>query len=275
MPVDSLKDALHLMRSSPALWLLGVVFGALGTLNLLLQLGGESQMERFTVLQLLVIPFFIAGGLYAVHRTPGSISGFLEGGRKYYTRILLATLVIVFAAILTILLLTATMAILGMGADTGMLFMIPMGVAVPVICFTYFYDTAIVVDERRILDSIRRSVEFVFLKPIRTLAFFILNMAILLIFALLSSFFWAILLAERLEPLISINETALQPIPMNDLLKSLGIWEIGGIAFVWFAALTFGVTFLYAYKFSFFRRYSKEEAPAYGEYDEKGRWYRY
>lgn len=275
MPVETLREALRLVRSSPALWLLGVAIAGLGTLNLYLQLFAGIEPTRFGLIQLFVVPFLIGGGIHAVHRGGGAISAFVEGGKQYYWRVLLATLVILFGALLTIILLMVGVGLMGLGSDTGMLGMIAMGVAVPFLCFTYFYDTAIVIEERKALDSIRRSVEFVFAKPLRVLLFFVLNLAILIALALLASILLAAIIAPFVEPASGINATELNAIAVENLVKDLGTLAISGLMLVWFLALTLGVVIVYAYKVAFFRRYAVEERMQYGVYDEKGRWFKY
>lgn len=276
MPVQSLREALALVRTQPALWVLGIVSGAIGAATIFVQLFlQDSIAERINILQLIVLPFFIGGAMEAIRRSGTRLSDLLDGGKQHYFRILLATMVIVFAALFTIIAAIAGLSLLGAGVDEPVLPLIIPGILLPFLYFTYFYDAAIVFEGRRSLDAIRRSVEFVLLNSLRAFVFLVLNIFIIAVIGFFSLFLWAVLVAEKLEPLIEIDQTVLQQFTMQELLQSLGTGGMLVTVIVSFAGLTAGVVFLYAYKIAFFRRYAGTAPEPAGEYDEKGRWYRY
>lgn len=276
MLLDALKDGLAYIRKWPILWILGIVAGALAAITLLLQFfSGTFYSERIGIIQLLILPFFIGGSLHIVREKRGSLSILIEGGKRYYFRILLASMVIIFAALITMLLLVITLAIIGISAEATIFPIIIAGVLVPILFFTFFYDTVLVFENRKVLESLRCSVEFVINGSFNVLLFIILNLIIFAGIVVIAFTLWALWLGERLEPLINQNLTAPVAIDPSFLLEVLGTDGVFLTAFVYFVALTVGVTILYAYKAAFFERYRTNTPDSTGEYDTKGRWYKY
>ncbi|MDD1679148.1 MAG: hypothetical protein LUO93_08225 [Methanomicrobiales archaeon] len=275
MVLDSLREGWAMIRRFPSLFLIGLAAGMLGFATLLIQvLAGAFFAERFTVLVLLVLPFFVGGVLQIVHKTEGSLSVLLEGGKKYYFRILLASLVIVFAALLTMVALVVPLTLLGFGVDAGVLPFTLLGVFVPLVYFTLFYDTAVVFEDRKVLDSLRRSVEFVTNRGFSVFLFLVVNLLILagITFALL--IVWSIVLSPQLEPL-AMNVTLGEPIPTEAIIAALGPTGMIITGLFYLVGITISVTIFYTYKACYFRKYVSEVAPVPGEFDEKGRWYKY
>jgi hypothetical protein len=145
-----------------------------------------------------------------------------------------------------------------------------------ILFFTYFSDTAVVLEERKVLDSIRRSVEFILGQPKETLLFYLTNLAIGALIFFLSVVIWSFFIADRMELLLAMNQSALQTMTPDQFMAIIGpagIWS--GVAIGFFAILV-GTTVLVPFKACFFRRSVKApSAPLQGEFDEKGRWYRY
>jgi hypothetical protein len=274
MVLDSLKETWGLIRRFPLLFLVGLVAGILAASTVIIQLyGGVFFSERVTVLELLILPFFIGGVLQLVYRQEGSALTLMEGGRKYYFRILLASMVIVFAALGTMIALLVPLTLLGLGIEMTVLPFTLFGVFVPLVYFTLFYDTAVVFEDRKVLDSLRRSVEFVTNRGFSVFLFMVMNILILagIAFALLIA--WSIVFASRLEPL-AMNVTLGEAISTEAIIAALGPTGMIITAFFYLIGITLGVTIFYTYKACFFRRYAGEVLPM-GEYDEKGRWYKY
>ncbi len=277
MVLETLREALGILRRYPLLFLVGLVAGVLGAGTLVIQFfGGVFFSERVTVLELLVLPFFIGGILQMVLRQEGSPSTLVEGGKKFYFRILLATLVIVFAAIFTMIALVVPLTLLGMGIYSTVLPFTLLGVLVPIVYFTLFYDTAVVFEDRKVLDSLRRSVEFVTYRGFSVVLFLVVNVLILIGITLVLVILWSIVFAPQLEPL-TMNLTLGEAITPESIMTALGPAGVMISAVFYLVGITFSVTLFYVYKACFFRRYTIDApaVPTVGEYDEKGRWYKY
>ncbi len=277
MVLASLREALGLLRAMPVLWLTGLATGTIGVTEILLQYyGGGFFAGRVAILQLIILPFFLAGSLGAVKTGDGTLAAFLAAARHGYFRVLLPLAVVMAAAILTLFLAMVPASLLTGGAVAAASLVVP-GVLVPFAFFTYFTDAAAVIEDRKVLDSIRRSIEFTLQHSLATLLFFLVNLAILvgaLIMALLA---WSILLEEQLTPMTRMNATdlaAITPADLAGIVGTGGIWITAALAFV---LLICCGTLVVAYRACFFRRHATATAAtsAEGEFDAKGRWYRY
>ena len=274
MTLESLKDAVGLLRH-PVIWSVGLVMGGFlfATATIAVS-GGVFYAEPLMLLLSLVIPF-LAGGIYGTVRDEAFSAGaFVQSGKTYYFRILLPGLVIFFAAILTVFLLAIPLALLGAGAAASMAPLL-FGVLISIVFFTFFYDTVAVFEETNVFESIRRSIEFVMNNLGRTILFYLANVIIFIALWFAGSFVWTVLLIDKLEPLTSMSPTEIQAMMPQDILALIGtegIWIISGVTAV---VIVLFSAFLYAYKVSFFRNHAEGTRIQQGEYDEKGRWYKY
>jgi hypothetical protein len=277
MVLSSLREALGLLRTMPVLWLTGLATGTVCADELLLYYyGGGFLAGRAAVLQLVILPFFLAGSLGAIRKGDSSLSAFLSCAREYYFRVLLPLAVILAAALLTLFLAMIPASLLSGEAMAATSLVVP-GVLIPFAFFTTFTDAAAVMEDRKVLDSIRRSIEFTLQQTMATLLFFLANLVILFGALFLALLAWSILLEEQLAPLTRMNATelgAFTPADLTGLVGAGGIWITAAIAFL---LLTCCGTLVVAYRACFFRRHTAAAAatPAQGEYDVKGRWYRY
>ncbi|MDD1658292.1 MAG: hypothetical protein LUQ41_07545 [Methanomicrobiales archaeon] len=277
MVLASLREALGLLKAMPVLWLTGLATGTIGVTEILLNYyGGGFFAGRAAILQMVILPFFLAGSLGAIRTGDGSLPAFLSSARHGYFRVLLPLAVVMAAAFLTVFLVMIPASLVSGGSLAAMGLVVP-GVLVPFAFFTYFTDAAAVLEDRKVLDSIRRSVEFTLQHTMPTLLFFLVNLAFLFGALILALLAWSILLAEQLAPLTMMNATelaAITPADLTGLVGSGGIWITAALAFLLLACCG---TFVVAYRACFFRRHTTvaTATSTQGEYDEKGRWYRY
>ena len=279
MVLDSLREVFARVADTPVLWITGLFMGVLFALDLLLQIGGNTTMGyRVGFLGLCALPFFLGGTCGAIRGEEAGIHGYIAAGAKYYFRILLAGAVVVSAAFLTVFLVMIPLTILGASLQDAMTFA-SLGVAIPFAFFTFFFDAAVVFEDRKALDSIRRSVEFVLGNPVRTVAFYLANLAVGFLILFVSVIIWSFTLSDRLQPLMDMNQTLLQSMNMTaeQVVNVIGIQGLWVGAAIGFFAVVIGGTVLLSFKACFFRRTaSSSSAPSQqGEVDEKGRWYRY
>lgn len=275
MAFNSLTGAAALLRQHPVLWLIGLVMGAFAVLDIVVPVyGGTFYAEPLALLQALVVPF-LAGGVYGTIKEEAFKPGeFLRFGRTYYFRILLPALVILFAVLLTVFLLTIPLSLLGTNVAVGLMPLL-FGVALSIAFLTFFYDTAAVFEETTVFESIRRGIEFVVNNLGSVLLFYLANIAVLVVLGLAALFAWTALLVDKLEPLTLMNQTELQTLMPQDIVALIGTDGIWVSAVVYAVVIFLYSAFLYAYKASFFRNHAEGARMPQGEYDEKGRWYKY
>ena len=279
MVLESLREALARMADTPLLWITGLFMGVLFALDLLLQAGGNTTLgSRIFFLGLCALPFFLGGFYGAIRGDDPGFRGYLRAGARYYFRILLAGAVIVAAAFLTVFLVMIPATILG-GSIQATMSLSLLGVIIPFAFFTYFFDTAVVFEDRKVLDSIRRSVEFIMGDPKRTVGFYLVNLAIGMLIFFVSVVIWSVTMADRLQPFTDVNQTVFQMnMTAEQVMNLIGVSGLWAGAIIGFFAMLIGGTLLLTFKACLFKRHaftSASAAPQQGEFDEKGRWYRY
>lgn len=279
MVMDSLRRGLQLLTRNPFLWLPGIAAGGLGALDILLQFTlGTFLATRVFILEALIIPFLLAGAYTHIKTGNRDLKAFLSGGMRYYFRILLPSLLITCAVLATVILLSIPLAILG-AVETVLPFIL-LGSTIPIIFFVFFYDTAAVFEDRGVFDCIRRSVEVVLNRPARVICFFLACLGIILIIALALAVIWTGLLYDQLFPLSTMDPAEIQSFSMSMLNEMLGSWGIQVTSVFYFIGVTIVTNILYAFKAAFYQKTAgdageKEPPVLQGEYDEKGRWYKY
>jgi hypothetical protein len=274
---ESLKEAFARLADTPVLWITGLFMGALFAGDILLQARGDTVLgARIGFLGLCALPFFIGGSYGAIRGEGAGIRGYIGAGGRYYFRILIAGTVIVSAALLTAFLVMVPVTIIG-GSLQAVTTLTLLGVGIPFAFFTFFFDTAVAFEDRKVLDSIRRSVEFVTGNPGKAVVFYLADLAIGTLILFASAVIWSFSIADRIQPLADTNQTVflnMTPAQMVNLIGVPGLWA--GVTIGFFAVMI-GGTLLIAFKACFFRRAAPVSAAPVqeGEFDEKGRWYRY
>src|SRR5512136_211328 len=272
---ESLRETLAHLAGTPVIWITGLYLGAFFAADILLQVSGSTLVaSRAGFLGLVAAPFFL-GGTYGVIRGDGSgLRAYLTAGSRYFFRILLAGAVTVSVALFTALLVMLPILIVG-GSLQAAIPSALLGVGVSFAFFTAFVDTAVVFEDRKVLDSIRRSVEFVTGNLKTVLGFYLANLAIGFAVFFVSVVIWSFTIADRLLPLVEGNQTVIQNLTAPDMVSLVGLPGLMAGVTIGFFAITFGATLLVAFKACYFRRVAASTpAPvAQGEFDEKGRWY--
>lgn len=278
MIVPALREALGLLRTFPVIWLNGIVWGAVIGTTIILTLSAESFiMERISILMLIIMPLFIAGTYGVIKTQDGSLASFFRSGLKYYFNIILPSVIIFFAWVLTLFLIAITLALLGISQDSAVMVMVMFGVSLPIVFFTFFYDTAAVFEDQKVFDSIKRSIEIVLSHPVRVIMFYLALLGLFFIVYLLVNIGLIVFLSGEIEPLISLNQSEIAAMTMDDWRELLGERGVWIIALILGIAETVFVSLLYSFKATFYRMITEEKTsylPS-GEYDEKGRWYRF
>ncbi len=276
---NSLKTAAGLMISVPLLWVPGIVAGLAGAADLLIMYYmGLFIAERLLVLELVILPFFLAGMMYLIRTGEKDGRTFIKGATGYYFRVLLPSILIGAVIMLTIGILTLTLTIIGSGFANEMLGLISIGTIVPVVFFTFFYDTSAIFEDTRMFESIRRSVEVVANNLSRVIMFYITSVVLVMIAGFALIIVWTGILYDRLEPLSRLDPADYATFSIGDLNALLGVDGIWITAVIYCIGAAVLVTFIYAFKSCFFKNIAgpvvKVEVID-GEFDSKGRWYKY
>jgi hypothetical protein len=282
MAIAELKEAFTLLRQLPVLWLPGIVGGLLAAaLWVTLNLYGTFFAGRLMVISGLVLFIFTTGMLTITRNEDGGILALLKGGIRYYFRVLLPLIIIASGIILIFMLLSVTFSLFGI-TDMGIVTALAFGFMTPTIILTFFFDTAAVFEDRRIFDSIRRSIRLVFAHVNEVIAFLFIYVVIIAGIFFMSILVWSFILSiflyDKLEPL-SLNETQLQTFTPDQFIALIGPEGMWITALVLFIGIFLLLPILYCYKACFFKKLAGRtviiQQPTTGEYDSKGRWYKY
>ncbi len=79
----------------------------------------------------------------------GDIRTLFAGGSRYYFRVLLPLLIIIFGVMLIFTLVMVTFGLIGATANIGLVSAISFGFIIPIIILTFFYDTAAVFEDTK------------------------------------------------------------------------------------------------------------------------------
>jgi len=279
MAIAELKEAFLLLRRMPALWTPGIVGGSLAAaLWITLNLYGTFFAGRLLVISVLVLLVFTTGMLTVIRDNGGSLASLLSGGIRYYFRVLIPQLVIVSGIILVLMLGTITFGLFGI-TDMSIVIALVIGFMIPTLIFTFFYDTAAIFEDRRVFDSIRRSLTLVFAHMNQVIAFLFVYLVIISGTVLALLFIWEAFLYDKLEPIARYNETQLQALSPEQLIAMIGPGGMWITAVILFTGIFLLLPVLYSYKACFFKKIAGgiiiTQQPTTGEFDSKGRWYKY
>jgi hypothetical protein len=280
MAIAELKEALILLRRMPVLWIPGIIGGFLAAaLWVIFNLSGTFFASRLLVISGLVLLVFTTGMLVIIRNDEGDIRAMLAGGIRYYFRVLLPQLVIIFGVMVIVTLAMITFGLVGTIADTGMVTALLVGFMIPSVILTFFFDTAAVFEDRRVFESLQRSIHLVYTHINDVVAFLFVCAVIFfgIIFSLMVV--WEAFLFDKLEPITRYNETQLQAFTPDQLITMIGPVGMWITAFIIFAGLVLLIPLFYSYKACFFKKLAQgviiTQRPITGEYDSKGRWYKY
>jgi len=279
MAIAELKEAFVLLRQMPVLWIPGIAGGSLAAaLWITLNLYGTFFAGRLLVISVLALLVFTTGMLTIIRDNGGSLASLLAGGIRYYFRVLIPQLVIVSGIILFLMLGTITFGLFGI-TDMSIVIALVIGFMIPTLIFTFFYDTAAIFEDLRVFDSIRRSLTLVFANMNQVIAFIFVYLVITSATVLALSFIWEAFLYDKLEPIARYNETQIQALNPEQLIAIIGPEGMWITAVILFTGIFLLLPILTTYKACFFKKMVGgiiiTQQPTTGEFDSKGRWYKY
>lgn len=281
MSLPALREGLHLLVKHPVLWLSGGLAGILGAAYLYITFSaGLFIGSRAGIFITLAVPFLLAGVYRQVCDQNFTVEGFFLGGKAGYFRVLLPAIIVGCAALLTVLLVLLPLVLLGIPTGPGMTSWIFLGVFVPFVFFTFFFDTAAILEDQKVFDAIRRSASVVLAHGWRTFAYYIENLILVAVVSFVVLIGWTSVLFTRLESIARINMTdpaqALSFEQFQEILGPNGLLVTCAAAFILILVLFPVIT---AWKACYFRECTGLTPPAavaqVGVYDEKGRWFKY
>jgi hypothetical protein len=280
MAITELKEAIILLKRLPSLWIPGIVGGILAAaLWVTFNLSGTFFASRLLVISGLVLLLFTTGILVIIRNNEGDIRTMLAGGIRYYFRVLLPQLIIIFGVMLVFTLVMVTFSLIGPSSDISMVTALTFGFMIPTVLLTFFYDTAAVFEERKVFESIRRSIQLVMMHINNVIAFIFVCAVIIVGINVMLMIVWEAFLYDKLEPITRYNETQLQTFTPDQLIALIGPGGMWITAIILFIGVFLLIPLLYTYKACFFRKLARGatiiQQQATGEYDSKGRWYKY
>jgi hypothetical protein len=280
MAITELKEAITLLKRMPSLWVPGIVGGILAAaLWVTLNLSGTFFAGRLLVIFGLVLILFTTGMLVVIRNNEGDLRTMLAGGIRYYFRVLLPQLIILFSVMLIFTLVMVTFGLIGASSDISMVIALTFGFMIPTVLLTFFYDTAAVFEERKVFDSMRRSIQLVMTHINEVIAFLFVCAAISIGIIFVLMIIWEAFLYDKLEPITRYNETQLQTFTPDQLIALIGPGGMWVTAIILFIGVFLLLPLLYTYKACFFRKLARGatiiQQQTTGEYDSKGRWFKY
>jgi len=280
MAITELKEAINLLKRLPSLWIPGIVGGILtAALWITLNLSGTFFAGRLLVIFGLVLLLFTTGLFVIIRNNEGDFRTMLTGGIRYYFRVLLPQLIIIFGIMLIFTLVMITFSLIGALSDIGIATALTIGFMIPIVILTFFYDTAAVFEERKVFDSIHRSIQLVMMHINDVIAFLFFCAAIIIGIIFMLMIIWEALLYDKLEPITRYNETQLQTFTPEQLIAMIGPGGMWITAVILFIGVFLLLPLLYSYKACFFRKLTQgapiTQLPITGEFDSKGRWFKY
>ncbi|OPY36079.1 MAG: hypothetical protein A4E35_02121 [Methanoregula sp. PtaU1.Bin051] len=279
MSLAALRETIDLLTTRPLLWLPGLACGLLAALIwIVFYVSGAFFAGRLLFFFLLVAIFFVAATYVSIRDEKPTVADMARGAKDYYFRLLTPTLVIAFGIVLVFVLVILTLAMFGTQPDYGILTFLTFGIVLPTVMLTYFYDCAVVLEERKVFESLQRSMEIVTANLFSILLFYISCFIIFCVTGFAFFVAWTAALADRLEPITHYNDTQLAAFTIDQLVPLIGYEGFIVTAVCIFAAVAILVPLLLTYKACYFKIVAGTTVPIQqmiGEYDSKGRWYKY
>lgn len=281
MAVQSLGEAVGWMLRSPYVWLSGLWTAAVLLLAWYLYTN-IGIMTAFSVAFVLafVLPALIAGTYGIVAESESSFRVFRRYAVCCYFRQLLTSILVFLIAWVFSQFISYMLLVLGFGMGASM--QVALFVFIPVIFFCYFADVTAVINEKRIFASVKDSFLRVANGSFSLAVFYLINIGLLILASFVLSLVFAVFAGDALLPVASMTEAELLSLSQDELLAIMSAPEVVFAGFAAFAVCAvFFVPLFTLYKVCFFGRTAALVLPdvnlrePVGEYDEKGRWYKY
>ena len=272
-------DVLRLLRRMPGLFIPGVLIALLDAIQIWFSLTGETFIApRLLALELVLMPFAFAAVYGAIKTDDASFMNLVREGSRNYFRVLLPGLLVVFGAVAIAVVATGLMTVLVQTEVVGLVVLIMMLVIGVFALLTLFYDTAAVFEEQSVFNSIRRSVVVVTGAPLMAIRYLLVAVLVAVGVGIPLLIIWTAVLYQQLAPITTMTTAEAAAFTQDQLFSLIGTNGAVITTVLYFVGVLLVFTLMTTYKALLFREVAvvgPVEQEQQGEYDEKGRYYRY
>ena len=177
-----------------------------------------------------------------------------------------------------VMLIVLVTLVIGGEPDGRIMSVIWFCIAIPVLFLTFFYDTAAVFEDLRVFDSIRRSIHVTITHAGEVITFFFVCAGCCIAVMFVLMMVWEAALYERLQPITTYNETQIASLTPDQFVLLMGHDGMWITAILICTGILILLPVLITYKACFFRKIAGSPLiiqQQSGEYDSKGRYYKY
>lgn len=270
-------DVLRLLRRMPGLFIPGLLIAVLDAIQIWFSLTGETFIApRLLAVELVLMPFAFAAVYGAIKTDDASFRNLVREGSRNYFRVLLPGLLVAFGAVAIAVVATGLMAVLVQTESVGLVVLTMMLVIGAFALLTLFFDTAAVFEEQSVFNAIRRSVVVVTGAPLVAIRYLLVAVMVAVGVGIPLLIIWTAALFQQLAPITTMTTVEAAAFTQDQLFSLIGTSGAVITTVLYFVGVLLVFTLMTSYKALLFREFAVE-APVeqVGEYDEKGRYYRY
>ncbi|MDD1728061.1 MAG: hypothetical protein LUQ50_03195 [Methanospirillum sp.] len=274
-------DAINLLKK-PVLLLPGLYAGVLlaGFIWLAFS-GGEFIAGKLLFLGAVIFPFLVAGALGCLRDNTYTPSLFVGSAVRYFFPVLLPVIVAVAIIFLLLILFSIPYAIAGL-TDPSMIGGLFIGISVPVLLFSFFADNVAVTEGLKVFASLKQSMIIASRSILMIITCIVVTVISAGALGVIMASIWGMILADRFSQYLELGAAEQLKIffgfglaEWQNLLRTDGILITAIMIGIY---LIIPVSFFIIYKHQCYIAASSAPVPVIpttGEYDEKGRWYKY
>ncbi|WP_319578950.1 hypothetical protein [uncultured Methanospirillum sp.] len=274
-------DAISLLKK-PVLWLPGLYAGALIAAFIWLAFsGGEFIAGKLLFLGAVLFPFFVAGALGCMKSGEYTIAVFGRSAIRFFFPVLLPAIVAGAIVILLLILFSIPFSIAGQ-SDPSMIAGLFIGITIPVVIFAFFADNVAVSEGLAIFATLRQSMMIASRSITTIITCVVFSMVTAGALGTILATVWGMILADKFTQYMDLGAAEQQKIfagfTLSDWQGILGPEGLIVTAGMLGVSLIILVSFFIVYKQQCYLSVLSIPAPVMpqtGEYDEKGRWYKY
>jgi hypothetical protein len=275
-------DAINLL-GKPVLWLPGLYAGALVAAFIWLAFsGGEFIAGKLLFLGAVLFPLFIAGALGCMKEGEFRISLFGRSAIRFFFPVLLPMVIAVAIIVLLLILCSIPFAIAGQGSDPAMIGGLFIGITIPVLMFAFFADNVAVSEGLMVFASLKQSMIIASRSMMMIITCVVVSVVSAGILGMILATIWGMILEEKFTQYLDLGVAEQQKIfagfTLADWQQILGPEGLLVTAMMMGISMIILVSFFIVYKQQCYLAALSVPAPVIpttGEYDEKGRWYKY